>query len=583
MVVPRLSRVLPVFLAGLATVAVGPGDAFAQSASQITPPSFRPATTRSGGAIVFSGQPGLDTPPGAERLSVTLSGVAVVGDGPDRAGEIAALKARLVGKTIPASEIFAAVRDLEAAYARAGFVLMRVVLPAQTLTDGGLLKLAVIDGVIEGVDYRNMSDRIKGRIAAVVEPLVGRRGLTLAEIERKLLIAGDTPGVALRSALKAGKTPGTTTLVLEPRYHMLGSFVGFDNTLSGQLGRSQQTVGLDSNSVLSQGELVYLRAAGHLGATTNGNGGLVDEDPRVRTLAAGAVVPLGNDGLTFNLEAAKSRTTPKPAVDARGLQSYSSFDRVSARLRYPWIRSRALTVSSELSFDVENALQGVLIAQQHLPVAKDQLRVLRLSSDAAYNAEPVGFLAAKGTLSIGLPAFGARSNSAAQLYPLSRAGSSPDFQKLELSLNYGKRLFEHADLALYARAQTSFNQALPQAEQIGFASFQELSTFNAGALGGDSGWVVRGELSSPWDVKVQDLQWRIAPYAFAATAGLSLSKPTAVEQSTTRASSIGLGLRVLSAVDVFSQASLTIEFGRAYRDDGGPDANRFTVVGAVRF
>ncbi|WP_293855562.1 ShlB/FhaC/HecB family hemolysin secretion/activation protein [uncultured Alsobacter sp.] len=555
----------------------------AQSASQITPPSFRPAATRSGGSIVFSGQPGLDTPEGADRLSVTLSGVAVVGDVPDRTGELAALKARLVGRRIPASEIFAAVRELEAAYARAGFVLMRVVLPAQTLKDGGLLKLAVVDGVIERVDYRTMSDRIKGRIAAVVEPLVGRRGLTLAEIERRLLIAGDTPGVALRSALKAGKTPGTTVLVLEPRYHALGSFVGFDNTLSGQLGRSQTTVGLDANSVLSQGELIYLRAAGHLGNTTNGNGGLVDEDPRVRTLAAGVVVPLGQDGLTFNLEAAKSRTTPKPAPGLPALQSYSTFDRVSGRLRYPWIRSRALTVSSELSFDIENALQGVLFAQQHTPVAKDRLRVLRLSSDAAYNTDTLGLVSGKATLSFGLPAFGARSGTAASFYPLSRTGSSPEFQKLEVAASYGKRLFDHADVALYARAQTSFNQALPQAEQIGFASFQELSTFNAGALGGDSGWVVRGEVSSPWDVRFEELQWRVAPYVFAATAGLSLSKPTAVEQATTRASSIGLGLRVLSAIDVFSQASVTIEFGRAYRDDGGPDSNRFTVVGAVRF
>jgi hypothetical protein len=32
-----------------------------------------------------------------------------------------------------------------------------------------------------------------------------------------------------------------------------------------------------------------------------------------------------------------------------------------------------------------------------------------------------------------------------------------------------------------------------------------------------------------------------------------------------------------------TQASLTVEFGRRYRDDRLPDANRFTVVGSLKF
>lgn len=238
----------------------------------------------------------------------------------------------------------------------------------------------------------------------------------------------------MRSALQKGKTPGTTILVREPRYRILGSFVGSDNTLSGQLGRTELTLGADANSALRQGELIYVRAAGHLGSTTNGNGGLVDEGPRMRTLAAGVVVTLGIDGLTINLEGAKSRTTPLGTPDLPGLQSYSTFDRVSARLRYPWIRSRVLNVSSEMSVDAENTLQGVLVNQLNTPIAKDRLRVRRLSSDAAYNsADAIGYVSSRSTFSFGLPAIGARSGSAGLLYPLSRASSSPDFQKLEIA------------------------------------------------------------------------------------------------------------------------------------------------------
>jgi hemolysin activation/secretion protein len=560
-------------------------DAWAQSAAQITPPSFRPAAPRGGGSLVFSGQPGLEAPAGAENLSVTIARISVQGGLPGLDQEVAALRARLVGKRIPASEIFAAVRELEATYAKAGYVLVRVVLPAQTLKDGGDLRLVVINGFIQRIDYRNVPDQVKARISAVVEPLVGRPGLTLAEIERRLLIAGDTPGVSLRSALQAGDASGATVLVLEPRYRRLGAFVGFDNTLSGQLGRSNLTAGVDINSVLSQGELVYLRTAGHFGGTQNGLGGFVDEYPRARTLAGGFIVPIGVDGMTFNLEAVNSRTTPKPPAGiVAGVNYFSEYDRFSARLRYPWIKSRALTVASDVVFDAENETQGLLVGAA-FPIAKDRLRVLRLSSDLAYNSDWAGYFTARSVLSFGIAGLGARTNEGGNRFiPLSRQGADPNFQKFEVAATYAKTLVEHAVFNFYARAQTSFNQALPQAEQIGIASFQELSTFNAGTLGGDSGWVVRGELSSPW--QIENLGWpvTVAPYAFGATGALYLNRPTIVEQGTTHVSSIGIGLRLLSVIEpAYSQASLTLEYGRAFRDDDQPDSNRFTVVGTVRF
>ena len=235
---------------------------------------------------MFSGQPGLDAPAGAERLSIKLSGVKVEGALPGFEADQKALENRLLGGRIPVSEVFSAARDLEASYARAGYVLVRVVLPAQTLRDGNVLRIVVVKGFVEKVEYKDVPDQVKSRISAVIDPLVGRSDLRLAEIERKLLIAGDTPGVALRSTLSPGSTPGGAILVVQARYQMVSGFAGFDNTLSGSLGRSNISLGLDTNSALGLGEIVYLRGSGHVGgADANGYGGLFDEFPRVRTLA----------------------------------------------------------------------------------------------------------------------------------------------------------------------------------------------------------------------------------------------------------------------------------------------------------
>ena len=46
---------------------------FAQTASQITPPSFRPNLEHQGGFALL-GTPGLATPSGAEKLFVKLAG-----------------------------------------------------------------------------------------------------------------------------------------------------------------------------------------------------------------------------------------------------------------------------------------------------------------------------------------------------------------------------------------------------------------------------------------------------------------------------------------------------------------------------
>src|SRR5580704_4669466 len=109
-----------------AALALLPTLAFAQPASQITPPSFRPNLERQGG-FALPGTPGLATPAGAEKLFVKLSGVSIKGGLPALAAATAELEARLTGHRISGADVFAAARELEAAYATAGFVLVRVI------------------------------------------------------------------------------------------------------------------------------------------------------------------------------------------------------------------------------------------------------------------------------------------------------------------------------------------------------------------------------------------------------------------------------------------------------------------------
>lgn len=571
-------------LSACAVLAAG-GSAFAQTASQITPPTFRPAPSGGGSSVVFSGQPGLGTPTGAERLFVKITGVTIEGGIPELAAELQALERRLVGRRVPAAEIFAAARDLEAAFTRAGYVLARVVLPAQTLRDGGRLRLLVVNGYIERIEYRGGSDAVRARLGAMLEPLVGQRGLQLGEIERSLLLAGDTPGVQLRSTLQRGAEQGGTILIVDANHRPVTGFGSFDNTLASSLGRWTLGVGIEANTLTPFGEQIYFRAFGHpTGSDANGLGGTFDTYPLVRTLSVGGIFPLGTDGLTLNIEAAESKTTPSfPG----GFQAASEYDRLAFRLRYPWLRTRNFNLNSDVSFDATSErLSQLLAGPLAFPLSVDRLRVFRVGTDGDYRFETNTVLLGRGVISFGVDGLGARSQADAIRtgLPLSRQGADAEFQKLDALVSVTHPFMERLVGSFYVRGQTSFGQVLPRSEQIGIASFQELSTFDAGTLGGDSGWVVRGELASPNPVPVGPVALTITPYVFGATGMLYLEQPTVLERGTLHVSSLGGGVRFAMPIpDTPAQATLALEGGRRFRNDGLPDSNRFTVVGAIRF
>lgn len=553
--------------------------AFAQTASQITPPSFRPPPQADTAGVSIPEGSGLEAPAGAEKLRVKLADVRVEGGLPDMAEATRKIIASLAHRTVTAAEIFAAARALETEYGRAGYALVRVVLPAQKLNAGARLRLVVVDGFLERIDTSNLPERLRGRVEATLAPLVGQKSIKLSAIERKLLLAGDTPGARLRSTLQAGSVKGASVLVIDGKYRPLGGQVTSDNSLSPSLQRWSTGVGVDFNSLLGLGELVYLRLGGY---PDGGENGLFTDDPRNRNYAAGIVVPIGYDGLTLNLEA--TRTRANPTAEPGALDFGSAFERYSARIRYPWIRSRALTISTEVSFDVQNDTLDA-VTPISLPIAEDRLRIARLGLDGTWFTPLGGVFIGNVVASFGIDGLGARSAAdATPLLPLSRQGADAAFQKLEISASYSQPLMEHLGLDLFARVQTSFGKPLLQSEQIGLVGPNGLSSFDAGALQGDSGYVLRGQFSSPWFVPLSRGMVSLAPYVFGAIGQVRLEMPTALESASILGASYGLGLKIDTALASNpTSTSLTLEWGRQHRDDHLPTSDRFSLSGAMQF
>lgn len=196
----------------------------------------------------------------------------------------------------------------------------------------------------------------RARVEATLARLVNRPDVTLGEIERGVLLAGDLPGLRLRSTLAPASRVGATVLVLDGLHRPVTGQLSLDNSLSDSLGRYGGGLGFTFNSAFGQGETIYLRAGGYPN-TTKGRS-ILDPDPRNRLLAAGIVLPLDDDGLTLTAEAVESRASPR---HARYLPGFGSrFRRLSARLRYPFVRSRATNIALTAVFDAQREAVSII-------------------------------------------------------------------------------------------------------------------------------------------------------------------------------------------------------------------------------
>lgn len=559
-------RLIGTTAAALLTITPGiifTSQASAQTASQITKDSYAPPVIREaeGGGLSLIAPLGLDAPEGAEYLNVTPSGLIVEGGLPDLSDEAGLIESQIANKQVTGADLFAAARQLEAAYANAGYILVRVSMPPQTIKDGMPLKLVVTDGYIESIDATALPGAVRDQIEAMLKPLVGQRGMTRSKLERRLLLAGDMPGVTIKSTLKAGNSAGSATLAVEGIYDPFTLTAAYHNSLAQGLGSSALTLGIDANNLLGLSEVGYLRLVGHPNQ-------FLTDDPRNRQIVLGTTVPVGQTGAWINVEWLDSETHPTSDL----IFSVSGhYQRTSVELGYHWLRSRNSNFFTQLSLDIADEKQTLDFAGLQSPFSEDNLRIVRVSGSGDIYDPWGGQFAASLTASFGLDAFGARQATTA--LPMSRNGADPEFEKAEATLRYVNSLADGSlQFLVSTHGQVSLGDTLPASEQVGLGGIDRLSSFNLGDVQGDTGAVSRAELSAPNIFSPfgqnSPVGGVIAPYVFG-TAGIAkLEEPTALEKETTEAASFGAGIRMgLSKIASQEAATLSLEYAR----DAGND------------
>lgn len=515
--------------------------------------------------------------PSAGGTKVLVRDVALSGGFPELAPETERQLAALRGRSLDAGTIFAAAAAIERAYAEAGYILARVVVPPQNLRPGGTLQLAVIDGFIESLDGGKIPPLVREKALAYLSPLVGQRHLTRRELERRILLAGDIPGLTLRSSLQPGGQTGAAILTLEGTHRPFALDISADNSLSRAIGRFGTSFSPVLNSVFGLGEQLYASVSGRPSDDFG------QRNSARRIFAGGLILPLGVDGLALNLEGAFSSTLPR--VAAGQLQTDSQYTRFSARLLYALLRGRDENLNLRFSFEPTREEQRATDFAAIL--YQDRIRPLRIGFDYSRSFASDTTIQLGSDLSRGIDGLGSRGpNDATFLRPISRAGVHEDFTKGEAKLRVIQQLPANFTFEAILKGQRSFTGALYNAEQFSLGGPRAISSLDVGALTGDHGWLGRSELQYNHALSGGFGSALLAPYLFIAQGQVWTSHASAAERKTTVAGAYGAGLRLYgSAADkLLRQSEIGIEIAHQLRDNrANADTWRFNVSGSVRF
>jgi len=426
-------------------------------------------------------------PRGAEAAgTIAIVDAAITGATVFPPARLAPFLEGLTGPAVPVARIVAAREALLALYRGEGYVFSAVRAELAPGAAGATLSLVVTEGYISEVLLDGDIGPAGTQVLRFLRPLTEQRPITIAALERRLLLVQDIPGVAVRAVIRPGVgEPGALQLVAQLSRQWYGGFLSADNRGPRFAGPPQAIAVAGLNSVTAFGErtefLAYLANAG-----------------TVRFGQVAFETFIGGSGLKLRGYAGAGDSAP--ALDLARI-GYAGTTRVfGASLSYPVFRRRSYSLYALAMFDgYDNAIE-IGPDDQKERVSDDQLRMVRLGLDGIAVDTVLGTARpATNAFSLrvtqGLNGFGAKSNS----NPIpGRIGSVVDFFKVSGEVSRTQTLYafgEASAIGLFGSVGFQWSRdVLPPSEKFFFGGLRYGRGFFNGEITGDRAFGATAEL-----------------------------------------------------------------------------------------
>ncbi|MBL8305789.1 MAG: ShlB/FhaC/HecB family hemolysin secretion/activation protein [Rubrivivax sp.] len=310
-------------------------------------------------------RPTINMPAG---VTVTPSAFRITGASSFPVETLTALVQPYVGRKLDLAGLNEAAGTITRHYQAAGHLLTYAYLPAQRVADG-VIELAVLEGRIEATQIVTAQEvRLRDEVVqAHVEALAGQVPLRQADVERKLLLLNDIPGVTARGAFTPGATTGGADIIVSvAEEEPLDLKLELNNHGSRSIGEYRAGLSLQLRDLFGWGDQTTARAL------TSSKGGLVSG-----TLAMS--VPVGGDG--YRLGASLSRLTYQLGGDFRSLGAAGNANTFGIDASYPLVRSTDRNLWIKAAYEQKRLRDDILVTGSSNPKRNDVFD-LTLSFDA---------------------------------------------------------------------------------------------------------------------------------------------------------------------------------------------------------
>lgn len=499
-------------------------------------------------------------PRAVDEIEFEVKRIAVEGATYFPAAEVAAIFAPLEGRKIVLDDLRKAAATLEDRYRTQGFFLTRVFVPPQQVKDG-VLTVRVVEGYVSNVFVDAPDEGTRRKLAKFMQPVVGERPVSLATVERQLLIVNDLPGIAGAGVLRQGAELGQSELALSVTERPPTYTLSVNNSGSNALG--PWTFG--ANATLN-------RPFDRVGALDVGISGAGENLKELRSLSARYAEPIGHAGTIVSLGGLIALAKPGGPVAALDIDGQvTSF---ALRARHPLIRTRA----TSLFIDAGLSANRSRTEAANVRIILDKTVVGELALVLQQNGWLGGATNVTASLFRGLPWLGSMDEDAS--LP-SVANFDPDFTRLAFNAQRVQPLAPRLSALLGVQGQYT-GDTLLSGELISFGGMSIGRGYDPSVVAGDRGIGGVAELRYDVGLPEQPNLTSLQLYGFIDRATVTTLSNGALPKSDSTIGSYGIGARA----GLFGNAFLELRFADATRNvaNASPQRDpRVTVTGVLSF
>ncbi|RMH67592.1 MAG: ShlB/FhaC/HecB family hemolysin secretion/activation protein [Cyanobacteria bacterium J003] len=487
------------------------------------PPPPPPSTPK----ITIPRDQEIQPPADSDKIRFFLKDITISGSTVYSPETLRRLYADWLNREVTLADIYTIAQKIAEHYRRSGYLLIRVLVPAQEVAEG-TVRLEVVEGYIEEVRFEGSKGAIKP-LQPYANRIQSSRPLKAKVLERNLLLISDLAGYQVSGRFEPGSQRGTAILSLTVNKDSFQPFVTINNWSADSVGPVRLQVGTYLNSLLNRGEQFIL------------SGTTVPFD--FNELKSGRFdtnIPLNSNSLRFLGSLSYAETQPGDNLAPFGIKGTTWAGSIGFSY-YP-IRSRKLNLLTSISFDALNSTISTTFLGPPVPLSQDRVRVFRTASQLSYISS-VGFTSASIQLSQGVAGLGARLNGTPTL-PLSRLNATPATFKANLDVTQIFFLPQNWSVTLTGAAQVAA-APLVVSEQFGIGGPNFGSAYIQSAILGDDGYALRLELQNTRRYRLGKTNFISQPYVFVDYGQTFLKRPTIAQPPSQQAFSTGFGLRQL--------------------------------------